>query len=42
MVAIINVMAGTAEWANANVNGDPDGNVDINDVVAVINIMAGK
>ncbi len=41
VVAIINVMAGTAEWPNANVNGDPEGNVDINDVVAVINIMAG-
>ena len=42
VVAIINVMAGTASWQNANVNGDPDGAVDINDVVAVINIMAGK
>ncbi len=42
VVAIINVMAGTATWQNANVNGDPDGNVDINDVVAVINIMAGN
>ena len=42
VVAIINVMAGTASWANANVNGDPQGDVDINDVVAVINIMAGK
>ena len=42
VVAIINVMAGTASWPNANVNGDPDGAVDINDVVAVINIMAGK
>ena len=40
VVAIINVMAGSASWANANVNGDPDGAVDINDVVAVINIMA--
>lgn len=42
VVAIINVMAGTASWPNANVNGDPEGAVDINDVVAVINIMAGK
>ncbi len=42
VVAIINVMAGTAEWPNANVNGDEDGKVDINDVVAVINIMASK
>ncbi len=42
VVAIINVMAGTASWANANVNGDSEGNVDINDVVAVINIMAGN
>ena len=42
VVAIINVMAGTASWPNANVNGDPDGAVDINDVVAVINIMAGN
>ena len=40
VVAIINVMAGTANWPNANVNGE--GDVDINDVVAVINIMAGK
>ena len=39
VVAIINVMAGTAAWPNANVNGDSK--VDINDVVAVINIMAG-
>ncbi len=42
VVAIINVMAGTASWANANVNGDSEGSVDINDVVAVINIMAGN
>ena len=42
VVAIINVMAGTASWPNANVNADPQGGVDINDVVAVINIMAGK
>ena len=42
VVAIINVMAGTANWPNANVNGDPEGAVDINDVVAVINIMAGN
>ena len=41
VVAIINVMAGTASWPNANVNNDPEGAVDINDVVAVINIMAG-
>ncbi len=40
VVAIINVMAGTADWANADVNGDDE--VNINDVVAVINIMAGK
>ncbi len=40
VVAIINVMAGTAEWRFANVNGDEK--VDINDVVAVINIMAGN
>ena len=39
VVAIINVMAGAAEWRYANVNGDE--RVDINDVVAVINIMAG-
>ncbi len=42
VVAIINVMAGTANWANANVNGDADGKIDINDVVAVINIMAAQ
>ena len=42
VVAIINVMAGTAAWPNANVNGDAEGIVDINDVVAVINIMAGN
>ena len=42
VVAIINQMAGTANWKNANVNGDPDGTVDINDVVAVINIMANN
>ncbi len=42
VVAIINVMAGTAEWPNANVNEDAEGSVDINDVVAVINIMAGN
>ena len=42
VVAIINVMAGTVDWRNANVNGDADGTVDINDVVAVINIMAGN
>ena len=42
VVAIINVMAGTATWPNANVNEDADGYVDINDVVAVINIMAGN
>ena len=42
VVAIINVMAGTASWPNANVNGDPEGMVDINDVVAVINIMAAQ
>ncbi len=41
VVAIINVMAGTADWKNANVNGDEQG-VDINDVVAVINIMAAQ
>lgn len=42
VVAIINVMAGTAFWPTANVNDDAEGKVDINDVVAVINIMAGK
>ena len=42
VVAIINVMAGTASWPNANVNADPQGSVDINDVVAVINIMAAN
>ena len=42
VVAIINQMAGTAEWKNANVNGDAEGTVDINDVVAVINIMAAQ
>ncbi len=42
VVAIINVMAGTADWKNANVNGDEEGKIDINDVVAVINIMAGN
>ncbi len=41
VVAVINVMAGTADWANANVNEDANGNVDINDVVAIINEMAG-
>ena len=40
VVAVINVMAGTATWPKANVNGDTK--VDINDVVAVINIMAGN
>ena len=40
VVAIINQMAGTAEWPNANVNGDEK--VDISDVVMVINIMAGQ
>ena len=40
VVAIINHMAGTAYWTNADVNGDT--NVDINDVVAVINIMANS
>ena len=42
VVAIINVMAGTANWPNANVNDDSEGKVDINDVVVVINIMAGN
>ena len=42
VVAIINHMAGTANWRYANVNEDADGSVDINDVVAVINIMAGQ
>ncbi len=42
VVAIINHMAGTAQWRYANVNEDDDGNIDINDVVAVINIMAGN
>lgn len=40
VVAIINQMAGTASWQNANVNDDDK--VDISDVVAVINIMAGN
>ncbi len=40
VVAIINQMAGTAEWPDANVNGDEK--VDISDVVSVINIMAGN
>ena len=40
VVAIINQMAGVADWPNANVNGDEK--VDISDVVAVINIMAGQ
>ena len=38
VVAIINQMAGTASWPDANVNGDET--VDISDVVSVINIMA--
>lgn len=42
VVAVINVMAGTADWRYANVNEDADGNIDINDVVSVINIMAGN
>ena len=42
VVAIINHMAGTANWRYANVNEDAEGSVDINDVVAVINIMAGQ
>ena len=40
VVAIINQMAGIADYANADVNGD--NMVDISDVVAVINIMAGQ
>ena len=40
IVAIINQIAGTAEYANADVN--EDGNVDISDIVAVINIIAGE
>ena len=40
VVAIINQMAGTATWLDANVNGDDK--VDISDVVSVINIMAGS
>ena len=39
VVAVINHMAGSANWRFANVNSD--GDVDINDVVAIINIMAG-
>lgn len=39
VVAVINVMAKTAEYSNADVNND--GVVDISDVVAVINIIAG-
>ena len=38
VVAVINVMAGTATYPRANVNEDD--NVDISDVVLVINIMA--
>ncbi len=40
VVAVINQMAGTAEWPDANVNGDEK--VDISDVVSVINIMASS
>ena len=41
VVAVINHMAGTANWRYANVNEDAENSVDINDVVAIINIMAG-
>ena len=44
IVAVINHMAGTANWPQSNVNGDRDDNgadiVDINDVVAIISYMA--
>ena len=40
IVAIINQIAGTAQYANADVNGD--NKVDISDIVAVINIIAGQ
>ncbi len=40
IVAIINQIAGTAQYDNADVNGD--GKVDISDIVAVINIIAGQ
>lgn len=38
IVAVINQIAGTAHYKNANVNGDTG--VDISDIVAVINIIA--
>ncbi len=40
VVAVINVMAGTASYLHADVNADND--VNISDVVNVINIMAGQ
>ena len=40
IVAIINHIAGTANYANADVNEDKT--VDISDIVAVINIIANK
>ena len=39
IVAIINTIAGTAEFEDADVNGDEKS--DISDIVAVINIIAG-
>ena len=38
VVAVINKMAGTADWPKSDVNGDEK--TDINDVVAIINAMA--
>ena len=40
IVAIINQIAGKANYEDADVNGDQE--IDISDIVAVINIIAGK
>ncbi len=40
IVAVINQIAGTAEYRFADVNGDTK--VDISDIVAIINIIAGQ
>ena len=40
IVAVINQIAGTAEYRYADVNDD--GKVDISDIVAIINIIAGQ
>ena len=40
IVAIINHIAGTAEWPLSDVN--EDGTTDISDIVKVINLMAGQ